>query len=51
MSWQSKAQPSVTLSSTEAEYVALSMCAQEIKFITMLLNEIAADHVEKPSIL
>jgi hypothetical protein len=51
VSWQSKAQPSVTLSSTEAEYVALSMCAQEIKFITMLLNEIAADHVEKPSIL
>jgi hypothetical protein len=51
VSWQSKAQPSVTLSSTEAEYVALSMCAQEIKFIMMLLDEIAADFVETPSIL
>jgi hypothetical protein len=51
VSWQSKAQPSVTLSSTEAEYVALSMCAQEIKFIMMLLDEIAAKFVETPSIL
>ena len=31
VSWMSKAQPSVTLSSTEAEYVAASMCATEIK--------------------
>ena len=51
VSWQSKAQSSVTLSSTKAEYVALSMCAQEIKFITMLLDEIAVDFVENPSIL
>jgi hypothetical protein len=51
VSWQSKAQPSVTLSSTEAEYVALSMCAQEIKFIMMLLDEIAANFLETPSIL
>jgi hypothetical protein len=45
VSWQSKAQPSVTLSSTEAEYVALSMCAQEIKLVSMLLHKIAPDHV------
>ena len=40
MSRQSKAQPSVTLSSTKAEYMALSMCAQEIKFIVMLLDKL-----------
>ena len=38
MSWMSKAQSSVTLSSTEAEYVGASMCATEIKFITMLIG-------------
>ena len=31
--------------------MALSMCAQEIKFISMLLHEIAPNHVECPSIL
>ena len=51
VSWQSKSQPSLTLSSTEAEYVALSMCAQEIKFIKMLLDEIAPGKAEMPSIL
>ncbi len=51
VSWQSKAQPSVTLSCTEAEYVALSMCAQEIKPISMLLHEIATDCVKCPSTL
>lgn len=40
VSWTSKGQPSVTLSSTEAEYVAASICATEIKFIQMLLNEL-----------
>ena len=35
----SKAQPSFTLSSTEAEYVAASMCVTEIRFITMLMDE------------
>ncbi len=51
VSWQSKALPSVTLSSTKAEYVAPSMCAQEIKFVSTLLHEIAPNHVERPSIL
>ena len=44
-------QPSVTSSSTEAEYVAISMCAQEIKFIKMLLDEIVPGKAEMPSIL
>ena len=35
--WKSKQQSSVTLSSTEAEYVALSEAAKEIKFISQAL--------------
>ena len=40
ISWKSKKQGSTTLSSTEAEYVALSQCACELKFLVMLLKEI-----------
>ena len=39
----------MTLSSTEAEYVALSACAQEVKFVSMLLGEI--NEVKKPSVI
>ena len=35
----SKTQRTMTLSSTEAEYVALTACAQEVKFISMFLGE------------
>jgi hypothetical protein len=35
--WKSKAQRSVTLSSSEAEYVALSEAAKEIKFVVLIL--------------
>ena len=38
VSWRSKAQRSVTLSSSEAEYVALSEAAKEVKFIYMVLH-------------
>jgi hypothetical protein len=52
ISWQSKGHSSVTLSSTEAEYVAMSQCAQEIKFIAMLLIEVTGDkNMILPSIL
>eukprot|EP00961_Rhodomonas_salina_P284591 3846514-Rhodomonas_salina.1 len=37
VSWKSKRQDCVTLSSAEAEYVAASMCAQEVVYIRALL--------------
>ena len=39
VSWQSKTQKTTALSSTEAEYVALSVCAAECKFVSMLVDE------------
>ena len=47
---QDSTQPSVTLSSTEAEYVAASMCATEIRFITMFMDELG-DVYPRPSTL
>ena len=41
--WCSKAQRSVTLSSTEAKYVTISEAAKQIKFVYYLLKDI---HVE-----
>ncbi|KAI2492050.1 Reverse transcriptase (RNA-dependent DNA polymerase) [Fragilaria crotonensis] len=40
VSWMSKKQTGVTLSSTEAEFVAMSNVATEVKFIVSLLTEI-----------
>ena len=39
VSWQSKKQTGVILSLTEAEFVAMSMAATEIKFIMSLLAD------------
>ena len=39
VSWQSKTQHCTSLSSTEAEYIALSVCASECKFASMLIDD------------
>ena len=39
-SWQSQAQKTVALSSTEAEYMALSDCSQQAVWIKSLLEEL-----------
>jgi hypothetical protein len=44
VSWLSKKQTGVTLSSTESEFVAMSMVATEVKFIVSLLTEIMGVH-------
>lgn len=51
VSASSKTQPSVTLSSTEAEYVAASMCATEIQFIQMLIEELMPAAKTRPATL
>ncbi len=38
--WKSKAQTGITLSSSEAEYVAMSEAAKEIQFVTQLLQSL-----------
>jgi hypothetical protein len=43
VSWSSKLQPFVTLSSTEAEYIAAVAAGKEIKFISNLLQELGYD--------
>ena len=40
VSWQSRKQPLVTLSSTEAEYVSAVACCQEALFVQMLVHEL-----------
>jgi len=47
VSWKSKAQPCVALSSTEAEYVALNEAVREVKFISQLL-EVMGIMIQKP---
>jgi hypothetical protein len=51
VSWGSKKQSGVTLSSTEAEFVAMSIAATEIKFVVSLLTEIGGESPSLPSIL
>jgi hypothetical protein len=48
ISWKSKSQPCVTLSSTEAEYVALNETVREVKFIIQLLKTIRIE-AERPA--
>jgi len=50
VAWQSKGQKSITLSSSEAEYVALSEAAKNIKFIYMILESMGIK-VEIPIIV
>ena len=47
ISWKSKAQKSVTLSSSEAEFVSLSEAAKEVKFIVQVIESIGIK-VQKP---
>ena len=46
ISWRSKNQPIVSLSSCEAEYVAMTSAIQEAKFLKMLMLDMNFDHVQ-----
>lgn len=47
ISWQSKRQPIVALSSTEAEYIALSEAVKEVIWLKQLITEIVGQY-DKP---
>lgn len=47
ISWSSKRQPIVALSSTEAEYIAISSAVGEIMWLRQMANEMNADMVKK----
>lgn len=51
VSWESKKQTSVALSSTEAEYMALSQASKEASYLRNLLNEFQYEKVSFKSIL
>jgi len=45
VTWSSKRQATVALSTVEAEYVAMSRCAQQMVWMQMWLDEIEIEHV------
>ena len=51
VSWKSKKQSTVALSSCEAEYMALSACAQESQFLKMLLSGFIPTDPRKPVVI
>ena len=48
VSWASKLQPVIALSSTEAEFIAIAYVSQEVMFIKQLLEEIGIDIKDAP---
>ena len=46
VSWASKLQPIVTLSSAEAGYVALASEVQEVKYLRQLMEELGSRQVD-----
>ena len=44
IAWRSKAQKNITLSSSEAEYVALSDCVKDVRFVMQILTELGVDY-------
>jgi len=47
IAWRSKAQRSVSLSSSEAEFVSLSEAAKEVKFIAQIIESMGVE-IQKP---
>lgn len=47
VSWCSKRQPTVALSSTEVEYIALTLAAKEATWLRLLLTELSLLHPDQ----
>lgn len=50
ISWMSKLQPTVALSSVEAEYIAMSTAAREMVWLTQLLDEVNTNPPKRKAI-
>jgi hypothetical protein len=50
VAWSSKRQSTVALSTVEAEYVAMSRCAQQMIWMQAWLDEVTVEHT-KPGII
>jgi len=50
VTWSSKRQATVALSTVEAEYVAMSRCAQQTKWMQAWLDEVDIEH-QKPGVI
>jgi hypothetical protein len=50
ISWSSKLQKSVALSTTESEFVAGSEGAKELVWLTRLFNEICSTKIRQPNL-
>jgi Reverse transcriptase (RNA-dependent DNA polymerase) len=48
VSWCAKKQPTVSKSSTEAEYRSLALCTQEVMWLEQILKEIGISQTHKP---
>jgi hypothetical protein len=46
ISWCSRKQSIVTLSTTEAEYIAAAECSKVLKYLKMLIEELTGKRVE-----
>ncbi|CAB4042957.1 Retrovirus-related Pol poly from transposon TNT 1-94, partial [Paramuricea clavata] len=51
ISWKSRKQPTVALSTCEAEYMALAAAVQEAKFLRQLLGEFLSIFILEPTII
>ena len=51
ISWKSRKQPTVALSTCEAEYIALAAAVQESKFLTQLLRDIDGKRQYEPALI
>jgi len=50
VTWSSKRQATVALSTVEAEYVAMSRCAQQMVWMQSWMDEVAIEH-EMPGVI
>jgi len=51
VSWRAKRQSCTTLSSAEAEFVAASMCGQEVIYLHNLLRDLGHSQGDRPTVI